>query len=483
MWQGPYDPRAPEAVRYDLVFLTGLQQDFDRMRQLSWFFRRIGAIVVAGGNICTMFPEFAAQFFDSVCVGGVEAVFDVMRDYEDGRLQPIYRARARRVGAYPIAYHLLAQSAIDLPLHLIETSRGCSFSCSFCVLPAEGSRHAAYAMADVQRAIDCALATAPRRSFRRLFPLLWFIDNNFSDNPRHLREVCAMLAQDRRVRGWGALVTQNTLRNRELIRLMAAAKCRALFAGIESFDRDFLKASRKLQNLSKHQSVVDDIVFAERQGIVITWPLLFDPRSSSIEGTKELLRNIARAGRIPLPCFFSFVSPLAGTALFWESVAAGELRPGMRLRDLDGETLAFCKTREAPGAIAEFARLAFFAPHRLLPRRLVLWNILRRMIRARCTAPLSWILAFKTSARMLTKAAVYASEPRSHLGGEDRLDPQYCEYPEGISDRDRERYFAPLPITDAAGGAAEWLLPYRPKPEHPTPRAERNRIAVEASGS
>ena len=59
-WHGPYDTSA--RPRYDLVFLTGLQADFDRMRQLSYFFRRDGAIVVAGGSICTLFPEFSAPF-------------------------------------------------------------------------------------------------------------------------------------------------------------------------------------------------------------------------------------------------------------------------------------------------------------------------------------------------------------------------------------------------------------------------------------
>ena len=41
-WHGPFNPF--QAEKYDLVFLTGLQPDFDRMRQLSYFFRRAGAV-------------------------------------------------------------------------------------------------------------------------------------------------------------------------------------------------------------------------------------------------------------------------------------------------------------------------------------------------------------------------------------------------------------------------------------------------------
>ena len=144
MWHGPYDTSGIAPGQHDLVFLTGLQQDFDRMRQLSYHFRRAGAKVVAGGNMCTLFPHFAAQFFDAVCEGGVEAVFEVMRDFEAGGLQPVYRGPRQGAGGFPVAYHLLAKAGIDVPLHLLEASRGCSFTCSFCILPAERNSHLAY---------------------------------------------------------------------------------------------------------------------------------------------------------------------------------------------------------------------------------------------------------------------------------------------------------------------------------------------------
>ena len=77
-WHGPFEPA--NCGGYDLVFLTGLQPDFDRMRQLSYFFRAAGATVVAGGSICTSFPEFATLFFDAVCAGGVDSVPDVVEE-------------------------------------------------------------------------------------------------------------------------------------------------------------------------------------------------------------------------------------------------------------------------------------------------------------------------------------------------------------------------------------------------------------------
>ena len=107
------------------------------MRQLSYFFRRAGATVVAGGSVCTQFPEFATQFFDVVCAGGVEIVGDLMADFAAGKpLKPIYRSPITRIDDYPVDYRLLPRSGINLKVHLLEASRGCSFRCSFCVIPA-----------------------------------------------------------------------------------------------------------------------------------------------------------------------------------------------------------------------------------------------------------------------------------------------------------------------------------------------------------
>ena len=101
-WHGPYDTGRAET--YDIVFLSGLQPDFDRMRQLSFHFRQGGSVVVAGGSICTLFPEFATRFFDVVCSGGIDSTRDVMADFEQGALRPIYRSPIKTISSYDVDY-------------------------------------------------------------------------------------------------------------------------------------------------------------------------------------------------------------------------------------------------------------------------------------------------------------------------------------------------------------------------------------------
>src|SRR6516225_12094042 len=292
MWHGPYPTAAIKPNEFAIVFLTGLQMDFDRMRQLSYFFQRAGAVVVAGGSICTLFPEFAARFFSVVCNGGVECVVDVMRDYECGSLKPLYRSPQNKIRRYEVDYR---ENGITVPVHFVEASRGCNFKCDFCSVPAEKATHAVYEISDIAANINNSIESSPWLSIRRLYPFVSFIDNNLSNNLGHLREVCRILKADKRVRMWGALITQDVLRNRELIRLMADAKCCDIFTGIESIDLNFNRLHDKIQNIKGSTVLFDDIEYAQSIGMIIGYGYLFDPRITSIDQMKAELRQILQS--------------------------------------------------------------------------------------------------------------------------------------------------------------------------------------------
>ena len=464
-WHGPFE--ISRATGYDIVFLTGLQVDFDRMRQLSYFFRRAGATVIAGGSICTLFPEFARQFFDSVCSGGVECVRDVISDFEQGRLKPIYRSPIGRIGTYSVDYGLFTKSGISPIAHLLEASRGCTFRCEFCLIPAEVGQHAVYDLSHIKAAIDRSIATSPVLSFRRWYPLVLFMDNNFSDNREHMLRVCELMRNHRRVRGWAALVTQNIIHDRALIKILAQSKCISLFVGLESFDQDLLRRYNKKQNLSRRQNVIDDIAFAESQGIGIGYGYLFDPREQTAEAMRSQVEMIARNPRLPMPIYMSVVAPLAGTATFWADLKEGRLAANLRLRDLDGETIAYARLSDSETSLVQFVEQVFRRPWVIAGRKRVLWKTLRRIMATGSLNPIRWYyLAASNLHCFVWSTASKTSGTRTYLAGTDALDPQYFERPEDLSEADRERYFDPIALTDAEGHAAEWLRPYLPNPDN-----------------
>jgi hypothetical protein len=453
-WHGPFDPaRAPG---YNIVFLSGLQADFDRMRQLSYFFRGAGAVVVAGGSIPTQFPEFAAQFFDVVCAGSVDSVRQVVADYLAGRLARIYHSPITRIDDYELDYSLLTRNGIGVPIHLIESSRGCSFRCSFCVIPIEAGGHATYRLATVRRTIDDAITSSPRFSLRRLWPTVFLVDNNFSDDRDHMLAVAEMMRANPLVRGWGALVTQNVLRDRALIAQLAASKCRGLFVGLESLDQAFLQRFRKKQNLGR-DDVIDLIAATEAQGVTVSYGYLFDPRFQTVEQMTAQLRMIAATDSLSMPVFLSLVSPLIGTKAFWEDLIRGRLAPNLRLRDLDGETIAYSGLADTQTRLAAFVRQMFREPEKIVGRGALLRKVIRRVLRSGSLDPTVWYIRAACSSHFFSWAHKYPSRRLTYLAGENVLDPQYDEHPPDLSAEDRARYFEPIAVTNATGEPAQWL--------------------------
>jgi hypothetical protein len=460
-WHGPFDPA--NAAGFDLVFLTGLQVDFDRMRQLAYFFKHSGATVVAGGSICTSFPEFAARFFDVVCAGGVDSVPEVVSDYLCGSLKPIYRSPAERISLYKVDYRLLAKSGISPSVHLMEASRGCTFKCSFCVIPAEIGVHRRYDLSALSTAIDSAISSSPKLSFRRWYPIFLLLDNNFSDDRAHMLRVCDLLRSHSKIRGWAALITQNVLHDRELIRHLANSKCVGLFAGLESFDREMLRRFNKSQNLSRRQDVIADVAFAESQGIAISYGYLFDPRHQTAADMERQILLIARNPLIPLPTYLSVVAPLAGTASFWDDLRSGLLAANLRLRDLDGETIGYSKFADRPDAVVEFIERIFRRPWTVVGRFGVIVKTLRRIARSRTLNPIQWYLIGAANLHCFLWSRATPAQSRTYMAGSDVLDPQYFERPDDLSEEDQKRYFDPVALTDAAGQPSEWLKRYIPK--------------------
>lgn len=460
-WHGPFDNS--RAAGYTLVFLSGLQPDFDRMRQLSYFFRRAGSIVVAGGSVCTNFPEFAVGFFDVVCAGGVDCVQAVMADFERNELQAIYRSAIGDITSYDVDYGHFARSGISPSAHLVEASRGCSFKCTFCVIPSEVGRHSVYGIDAVKRTIESALAASPRFSFRRWFPLIIFVDNNFSDDRRYMLQICEMLRRDGRIRGWAALVTQNVLADRSLMKIFADSKCMTLFVGIESLDPVLLRNYAKKQNLGRSQNIVDDIDFAERNGIGIGYGYLFDPRLQSADSMAEQMRFIAQEPRLPMPVYLSVVAPLAGTASFWLDLEHGNLAANLRLRDLDGETLCHRNLADDPTKIVDFIENLFRRPWVIAGRWGILFKTLRRIARCGSWDPIRWYVIAAANLHCFVWSRTSPAMGRTYRAGDNALDPQYFEFPDDLSAEDRVRYFEPIALTDEHGRASDWLERYRPR--------------------
>lgn len=225
-WQDPDWQRD-----YDLLFISALHSDFDRARQISHYWRRRGAKTVCGGPFASGFPELCRPWFDTIVVGHPEeTVPAIYRDCCARRLAPRYESRAYQASqvATPRYETLLGKSINPL---VLEASRGCPFTCEFCVLTGLGTRYHPRPVADVlrdivagQQLVDPGLPFYKRR-------MVGFTDNNLGSFS-WLRELCAAL-EPLNVQ-WYSAASFNVVANRDLVALMSCSGCRGLFVGLET---------------------------------------------------------------------------------------------------------------------------------------------------------------------------------------------------------------------------------------------------------
>ena len=170
--------------------------------------------------------------------------------------------------------------------------------------------------------------------------------------------------------------------------------------------------------------------------------------------------QIARTDALSMPIYLSLVAPLTGTEVFWANLQNGALAPNLRLRDLDGETIAYAALADTPEKISAFVDRLFRRPWEIVRRRVVFRKVLRRILAARTLNPVYWYILAASSLHCFFWARAYPSRRESYLAGDDVLDPQYGEYPEEATEADLEQYFKPIKLTDAVGRPLPWLEPY-----------------------
>jgi hypothetical protein len=216
---------------YDLLFISSMHSDMDRARQISHYWRCRGAKTVIGGSFAGSFPELCEPWFDAVVVGDPEgSVPQVYADFCAHSLR-------KRYVSPPYVPELVATPRFDLFAgkrhHALcfEATRGCPFSCDFCVLTGQGTRHQTRPIAAVLRDIvagqETLAATMPVHKRR----IVGFCDNNIGGNlPICARQRSPAADEDSVV--WRA--TLNVIANR-LVRTMAQPMPCAV-RGLESFN-------------------------------------------------------------------------------------------------------------------------------------------------------------------------------------------------------------------------------------------------------
>lgn len=255
-----------EPVTYDSPDIVGIMVSLDvlpRAAEIARPFRERGIPVVAGGvHITTASQTVPEGLFDVLCIGAAEGTWpDIIRDMQQGRLQPVYRCSPMLSGRDIVspAYDLIPADKY-LYTNIMHTSRGCLFKCDFCYNSFGGHHYIHREIADV---------VAEIRAIGRRH--IMFIDDNFIGDPAWTRQLLEAI-KPLRIK-WNAAVSINVATIPGMLDQMAESGCQGLFIGFESINAASVGSVHKVQNDRTHyEEAIREI---HRRGIMINASFVF----------------------------------------------------------------------------------------------------------------------------------------------------------------------------------------------------------------
>jgi anaerobic magnesium-protoporphyrin IX monomethyl ester cyclase len=197
--------------------------------------------------------------------------------------------------------------------HILMTSRGCPWACTFCGAESQWGRgFRAHSVPYVLDAIEKVLARLPVK-------ILLVKDDTFTTNKKRVLELCRGI-RERGLKFLWSCDTRVDLLTDELLREMRLAGCQRLSLGVESGSPSIIK------NVDK-KITVDDILegtaLAKKWGIRVRYYMMLGNRGETTDTFEETLAFLERAR--PHEYLFSCLSIYPGTRDFQEAEAAGWL--------------------------------------------------------------------------------------------------------------------------------------------------------------
>lgn len=298
-----YDDRlepAPVVETADLCAISIETYTARRGYQLAAKYRKRGIPVVFGGYHATACPDEALEHGDAVCVGEAEGVWErILDDAVAGKMAGIYQSPPASEFPRVQPDRAIFAGKNYMPLHLVETGRGCPHHCEFCAITAfHGGRYR-------RRNIDDIVAELRTMRGKTVF----FVDDNITADRSGLRELCeAVTPLDIT---WISQASIDVARDNALPQLLARSGCVGLLIGFESLDPVRLKAMHKHTN--KKDEYAAALERLHRAGLAIYGTFVFGYPGDTAS-TFDTAVEFARKHRMFLAAFNHLV-PFPGTEL------------------------------------------------------------------------------------------------------------------------------------------------------------------------
>jgi radical SAM superfamily enzyme YgiQ (UPF0313 family) len=314
-----------DADVFGLSCWTANRRGVDLVTRLIRQLHPTAHIVVGGPHATPLAKELLAHYtaVDTVCIGESEEQFlellDKLENGDDakGIAGTMFRDGDEiKAGPPRAAIHNLDDLACPhdyFDTHIVMTSRGCPWQCTFC--GAETTWGRGFRGQSIPYVLD-----ALKHALERLpVKMVQVKDDTFTANKRRAMDLCHGI----RERGLNFLWSCDTrvdVLTEELLREMRLAGCQRLSLGVESGSPKILKAINKKITAEK---IISAAEMAKKYGIQVRFYMMLGNRGETKETFHETLAFLNRAE--PHQYLFSCLSVYPGTIDFHDAEKAGWL--------------------------------------------------------------------------------------------------------------------------------------------------------------
>jgi radical SAM superfamily enzyme YgiQ (UPF0313 family) len=204
----------------------------------------------------------------------------------------------------------------DIPEPSLQmwASRGCPFSCSFCIWPQLMNANT-YRTRAVEKILDEMEHVCSEYGFRSVY----FDDDTFNIGKKRMLHFCREKTRRKLDIPW-AIMARVDLMDREILEAMAEAGLIAVKYGIESASSELLAHIGKDLNLDK---AIENVAITKSLGIKVHLTFMFGIPGETVDTVNKSIQLALQMN--PDSIQFSILTPMPGTRIYEEFKTKGHL--------------------------------------------------------------------------------------------------------------------------------------------------------------
>lgn len=298
-----------DLVGSDLVCFSTMSAAAQKTYDLADRVRReLGVPVIIGGTHATYFPESTLEHCDYVVMAeGDETIIELVEAirsggdisgilglaYKKGDEVIINKKRPipenfdtvpdfKLIQGYEKAtiWNILRKGKISIIP--IQASRGCPFSCSYCIVDTMFSK-GGYRFRSIESIIE------DLKDKRQYAGELIFVDNNFAAIPKYTKELLRRMIEEKIRFRTTVLVRLDVVKDEEMMQLMRDAGITQLYVGIESMNPETLEKYEKKQAAEKTTKAIEII---HKFGFEVSASFVVGADSDSVRSLRDTVKYL-----------------------------------------------------------------------------------------------------------------------------------------------------------------------------------------------